>query len=374
MIYYIEEAEALFSGDVDRIKMLPRYRDQYGVLNAAGNVMLANSTAWNSVAARNEGMLLVAVPDIGESGRAELIADAGRTREESAKRTEMIAQTSCPKCGASPGDPCVGHVERNGYHPERLAAADRSVPKPPASSLKAAASKPAAAPTISSKPASPKIPRRGEGIANKDAFPFFQRRLREARVRHALGNGDYLAVAHESTKAPSTTKLRPASAARFTARLGNEAHDKISKLTQAANGETETGGVLIGYQFDSDVYITDVTGPGPDAVATKTSVLTRVTQDQIDEVIASAQGNAKVLGSWHSHPHGFGEPSAVDQRALVDDHEVHDIANPIMLIMRPDLADGWARAVPVCWSLAKSSYPEFDYDVLTADVHLTRPR
>lgn len=70
----------------------------------------------------------------------------------------------------------------------------------------------------------------------------------------------------------------------------------------------ETGGALMGYWSDQNVVITDIIGPGPDAVHKRYSF----TPDdhwhakEIARIYRESGRITTYLGDWHSHP--FGTP------------------------------------------------------------------
>ena len=203
---------------------------------------------------------------------------------------------------------------------------------------------------------------------NTADFEFSKRRFREAQHRLAHARGDYLDTGLEPVKRVSTYKFRPGALANVKLSIGPAALNTIVHLTQIEDGDRETGGALIGTVTGGTVRVVHATGPGTDAEQTATSVRTRVTQADIDAVIAASKANLTEIGSWHAHPHGLGEPSKTDLESLIADREVLGIPNPVMLIARPSLTSRWANPVPAAWMLTTSDIDGYDFDIRSVDL------
>jgi integrative and conjugative element protein (TIGR02256 family) len=81
---------------------------------------------------------------------------------------------------------------------------------------------------------------------------------------------------------------------------------------------SETGGMLVGYRSSHSYVITQVIGPGPAAVHTRT----RFEPDagwqfgQLDQAFAQSAGFHRYLGDWHTHPDAAAQLSFLDRRTL----------------------------------------------------------
>lgn len=278
----------------------------------------------------NPGVLHIQIPAVSESVRAKQIERATAEREASARRA--------------------------------VAAAGLTAPAPkPRQPAKAARS------TSATVPITQKAKPRHRGPSNRGDFPFFQRRDREAQHRRDLRGGNYLAAIAGPLERTPTAKYRPATALKGMAVTFNaETFQQMCELVQAANGEREVAGSLFGYITSDRFRVIIATGPSPTAEATKTSIRGATDQATVDQIKAEHPGMREF--SWHSHPHGMGEPSQSDIRALIADKTVMDIARPLMIILRPDLTYGWSKPQPACWALVDSDDPSFDYDVVSVDV------
>lgn len=114
-------------------------------------------------------------------------------------------------------------------------------------------------------------------------------------------------------------------------------------MQEAVSGlPNETGGVLLGY-WDQDApntgLITDITGPGPEAIHKRTSFIPdyRFQEEQIRMIYEKSGRVSTYLGDWHTHPGGSAKLSLIDRVTL------HRIANfgparartPLMSIVIP---------------------------------------
>lgn len=90
--------------------------------------------------------------------------------------------------------------------------------------------------------------------------------------------------------------------------------DLVSK-----NPLIETGGVLAGYLIEKgNIFITDVSGPGPNAIqsSTKFEKDTPYCQSFLDKLYEERQQKTIYVGEWHSHPSENNHPSGTDIRSL----------------------------------------------------------
>lgn len=81
----------------------------------------------------------------------------------------------------------------------------------------------------------------------------------------------------------------------------------------------ETGGILMGYLSDRDVVITDLIGPGPNAVHRRYSFTPdAIWQEQEIARIYTESGRISTyLGDWHSHPYGGRKLSVKDLEVMI---------------------------------------------------------
>jgi integrative and conjugative element protein (TIGR02256 family) len=108
----------------------------------------------------------------------------------------------------------------------------------------------------------------------------------------------------------------------------------------------ETGGVLMGYQAASEMVVTSVIGPGPNAVHGGYAFVPdyNYQEEEIARVYEESGRNAVYLGDWHTHPDGLDRLSEADRRTLkiISDHKQARINRPVMVIL-------WGRGE---WSFA----------------------
>lgn len=114
----------------------------------------------------------------------------------------------------------------------------------------------------------------------------------------------------------------------------------------------ESGGILLGYWVSEDeVVVTDMIGPGPNAVHRRSS-FTPDEKWQEKEVARIYQRSGRVatyLGDWHSHPYGTKELSFKDIMVMfrIACHKPARAKTPIMGILWNRLE--WKFAL---WSLS----------------------
>lgn len=133
----------------------------------------------------------------------------------------------------------------------------------------------------------------------------------------------------------------------------------------------ETGGMLIGYcsADDADVVVTDMVGPGPNAIHRKSSFVPDYAyhREEIRRIYDESRGMLTYLGDWHSHPDALPYLSADDKRALrnIAFFRENYIDRPIMLVLGSEDGrneDGWTAAV---WRIAprirRLLWPRWEY-------------
>ncbi|PLX47374.1 MAG: hypothetical protein C0613_14390 [Desulfobulbaceae bacterium] len=101
----------------------------------------------------------------------------------------------------------------------------------------------------------------------------------------------------------------------------------------------ETGGIFMGYQAKDgqDLVVTNVIGPGPNAVHKPCGYIPDVTfqEQQIAKIYRESGQLDTYLGDWHTHPLGKTLLSRKDKRTLrrIARHTEARIAQPIMAVL-----------------------------------------
>lgn len=100
----------------------------------------------------------------------------------------------------------------------------------------------------------------------------------------------------------------------------------------------ETGGLLMGYlDSNGDTVITDVTGPGPNAIHAECSYVPDYEHDTAQaDLLYHASGRLHLyLGDWHTHPKDVDAISRRDIKALktIADTPSARVAEPLMIIL-----------------------------------------
>ncbi len=116
---------------------------------------------------------------------------------------------------------------------------------------------------------------------------------------------------------------------------------EYEKMIQYACVKTpkESGGVLMGYLAtdESDVVITHVLGPGPNAIHGRLGFVPDYVSDEsrVGDYFNQFNGEITYIGDWHSHPNNSSYLSWRDKRALrnIARYEENFIDSPIMLII-----------------------------------------
>lgn len=132
-------------------------------------------------------------------------------------------------------------------------------------------------------------------------------------------------------------------------------------ITGEANSKypLETGGCLIGYHKNSEVIITDIIGPGLDAIHKPFYFEGHTDWQKIkmDELFNASDGCLRYLGDWHSHPNGPTHASPLDMETLklIRDYPEALTPMPLMFIIGEnfsrfevwELADDMLRSLPI---------------------------
>ncbi len=101
----------------------------------------------------------------------------------------------------------------------------------------------------------------------------------------------------------------------------------------------ETGDLLSGYysQDNSDVIVTRIVGPGPNATHEEFNFHPDedFQKERMANIYDENSENAFYLGDWHTHPSGLGRLSRKDKRALKNIARFPEnyVKNPVMAIM-----------------------------------------
>ncbi len=100
----------------------------------------------------------------------------------------------------------------------------------------------------------------------------------------------------------------------------------------------ETGGLLLGYRAaQGDVIVTQMTGPGPQALHRPKSFVPDAPWQaaNLAQRYADSGGYLEYLGDWHTHPDGQAVLSRPDRRTLyrIAAHVAARCPDPVMIIL-----------------------------------------
>ncbi len=114
------------------------------------------------------------------------------------------------------------------------------------------------------------------------------------------------------------------------------------KRESSDSNDIETGGVLMGYRTLDGAYIIQrASGPGPNAVRTKTRFEKdeEYCQKELEHALKELGDKGLYLGEWHYHPEGSVEPSGLDIKSLTEiaTQGSYRIDKPVMIIFSPSL-------------------------------------
>ncbi|MEK6274351.1 MAG: Mov34/MPN/PAD-1 family protein [Actinomycetota bacterium] len=119
----------------------------------------------------------------------------------------------------------------------------------------------------------------------------------------------------------------------------------------AAQGETETGGMLVGYEGAAggeDIVVTSLIDAGPRASHAEYAFNPdgRWQRQQLARVYADSGRIATFIGDWHSHPHGLPLPSEQDVETAQQTAENAGARapRPLTVIVGRDLNHKWVAA------------------------------
>lgn len=119
--------------------------------------------------------------------------------------------------------------------------------------------------------------------------------------------------------------------------IKNDLYEEIIKLVNEFL-PYETGGILLGYtDVQRNLVVTEVVGPGPNAVHQEDYFLPdgSFQQKEINTAFVKSEGETTYLGDWHSHP--FKKPylSSLDLSTLqnIAKHDTSGTDEPVFLIV-----------------------------------------
>lgn len=106
---------------------------------------------------------------------------------------------------------------------------------------------------------------------------------------------------------------------------------------QDDNNKPESGGVLVGYYIESNIYsITDVSYPSDEDISSRFSFnrSQKKVQKIINDLHAESKGKKIYLGEWHTHPEDNPNPSIVDVFSIVKQFTLNTLnAKTIFMII-----------------------------------------
>jgi integrative and conjugative element protein (TIGR02256 family) len=99
----------------------------------------------------------------------------------------------------------------------------------------------------------------------------------------------------------------------------------------------ETGGVFAGYCVRDEIVVTQVVGPGPNAMHKATMFIPdyQFHNREIARIFKESNGREYYLGDWHTHPNSTAYLSGMDKETLeeIGNYKRNRIFKPIMLVM-----------------------------------------
>ncbi|MFZ3590353.1 Mov34/MPN/PAD-1 family protein [Bacillus sp. DJP31] len=115
----------------------------------------------------------------------------------------------------------------------------------------------------------------------------------------------------------------------------------IQNEVQKTKNNVETGGVLMGYYtVEDEVVITHCSGPGPNAIQKRHSILfdSLYCQEFVDTIYKGTNGQITYLGDWHSHTTESLTPSKTDRIEMkkITKNKKSRLPFPLMIITYQD--------------------------------------
>jgi integrative and conjugative element protein (TIGR02256 family) len=134
----------------------------------------------------------------------------------------------------------------------------------------------------------------------------------------------------------------------------------LDEAQQASDGR-ETGGILLGFDAPrrSNYWVTQVSGPGPDAVRERTRFRRDLEYVRAVAREAFALDGSQWIGDWHTHPCGPPEPSGRDLASWRRALERSDLETFLALILVPVSGD-WSKPRVQAWGVGVDDFKTFE--------------
>jgi integrative and conjugative element protein (TIGR02256 family) len=139
--------------------------------------------------------------------------------------------------------------------------------------------------------------------------------------------------------------------------------DALARIVEEANRQAplETGGLLLGYERDSEIVVTEVIGPGPAAGHGATTFIPdhEHQETELARLYEASGRRHTYLGDWHSHPGGSATLSRTDRRTLrrIARSPQARAPRPLMVVVHGGSSGEWqiaaSRLLP--WSIRMGS-------------------
>lgn len=155
---------------------------------------------------------------------------------------------------------------------------------------------------------------------------------------------------------PSATPVMPRALNRPTAWLAEGALEDMLAEGQRRLPQ-ETGGILMGYQTEAAVVITDVIGPGPAALHKRKNFVPDAAfqEGEIGRIYGSSGRIHTYLGDWHTHPGADAVPSPRDIATLqrIAETPTARMPSPVMAILAYRAREWWIQV----WHYSEHNRP-----------------
>lgn len=116
----------------------------------------------------------------------------------------------------------------------------------------------------------------------------------------------------------------------------------------------ETGGIVLGHDFEWRIVVTSVGTPGSNADRQPDSFLRDLEHSRLLADEAFEREGSVWLGEWHTHPTGGVSPSPVDidtyQRLLMNDELA--FSRIVSLVVCPCFQHGWSELTIGAWIMS----------------------
>jgi len=105
----------------------------------------------------------------------------------------------------------------------------------------------------------------------------------------------------------------------------------------------ETGGILMGYQVADEYVITDIVGPGENAIhgCSNFGPDQAFHKAEIARIYKESEQKVTYLGDWHTHPNSYPYLSSTDRSTAqkISKFKKARLPNPLMLVAAPPKDD-----------------------------------